>query len=226
MPTDGDANLFWVGEALAPPYPSAVFIDDANHRRLLRTSKPINWVIDQPPNVRITGLQHPDRGTIGGSRADRDYPMSTHVHDDDIAGFEHGHELLFDIGPEALAVDRSVEDARRREPVDPQSAEEGQHAPVAMRGEAAQALSSLPPAPQRCHIGLDPCLVDEDQLFRIKTRLPRAPAFPPSRDVGAGLLKGEQRFLNRRPSRRRNCHTVSCDTFTPSDHAATDAVSG
>lgn len=35
------------------------------------------------------------------------------VHDDDVAWFEHWHELLRDIGPEALAVDRPVEDARR-----------------------------------------------------------------------------------------------------------------
>src|SRR3546814_14572684 len=64
------------------------------------------------------------------------------VHDDDVAGFEHGHELLLDIGPEALAVDRPVEDARRRQPIAAQRAEEGQRAPVAMRGEAAQALAA------------------------------------------------------------------------------------
>jgi putative transposase len=29
--------------------------------------------------VRITGRYRPDRGTIGGSRADRDYRMSTHA---------------------------------------------------------------------------------------------------------------------------------------------------
>src|SRR3984893_11527602 len=48
------------------------------------TSNPTKWVIDQPPTVRITGRHRPDRGTIGGSRADRDYRMSTydnaHVH--------------------------------------------------------------------------------------------------------------------------------------------------
>src|SRR5579862_4598100 len=46
------------------------------------------------------------------------------IHDDDITRFEGGHELLFDIGPEALAVDRSVKDARSSEPIKPQSAEE------------------------------------------------------------------------------------------------------
>ncbi|MGC2221035.1 MAG: hypothetical protein WA624_01005 [Methylocella sp.] len=42
------------------------------------TSKPTKWVIDQPPILRITGRYRPDRDTIGGSRADRDYRMSTY----------------------------------------------------------------------------------------------------------------------------------------------------
>ena len=67
-------------------------------------------------------------------------------------GFRIGDELLLDIGAEALAVDRPVEDARRGEPVAAQRAEEGQRAPVAMRGEAAQAL--CPSAPSRA---AEPC---------------------------------------------------------------------
>jgi hypothetical protein len=31
------------------------------------------------PTVRITGQRRPDRGTIGGSSANRDYRMSTYV---------------------------------------------------------------------------------------------------------------------------------------------------
>jgi hypothetical protein len=34
------------------------------------------------------------------------------IHDDDVAGFENRHELLSDIGTEALAADWPVEDAR------------------------------------------------------------------------------------------------------------------
>ena len=117
------------------------------------------------------------------------------VHDDDVAGLEHRHELLLDIGAEALTVDRPIEDARRRQPVVAQSAEESQRAPVAMRGEAAQALASRPPAVERCHVGLDPGLVDEDQPPRVETGLNRPPSLPPTGDVGAGLLKGEQRFF-------------------------------
>jgi hypothetical protein len=34
------------------------------------------------------------------------------VHDDDVAGLEDRNELLLDIGAEAFAVDRTVEDTR------------------------------------------------------------------------------------------------------------------
>jgi hypothetical protein len=43
------------------------------------TSNPTKQVIDEPPTVRITGQRRPDRGTIGGSSANRDYRMSTYV---------------------------------------------------------------------------------------------------------------------------------------------------
>ena len=94
------------------------------------------------------------------------------VHDDDVALFDGWRELLFDMGAEAFAVDRSVEDARRREPVVSQRAQECQRAPMAMRREAAQALAFRPLTAQRRHVCLDPGLVDEDEMARIETRLP------------------------------------------------------
>ena len=94
-----------------------------------------------------------------------------------------------------MAVDRTVEDARSGKPVAAQGAEEGQRAPVAMRGEAAQALASRSPAASRSHVGLDPGLVDEDQPPRVEAGLPGSPTLPSAGNVGAGLLKGEQRFM-------------------------------
>ena len=87
-------------------------------------------------------------------------------------GLRTRNELLFDIGAEAFAVDRAVEDARGGELVAAQGAEEGQRPPVAMRRKAAQPLALGPPAAQRRHVGLDPGLVDEDQTPRIETGLP------------------------------------------------------
>jgi hypothetical protein len=117
------------------------------------------------------------------------------VHDDDVAGLQHRYELLLDIGAEASAVDRSVKDTRRGELVAAQRAEEGQRAPMAVRGIAAQSLALRPPSAQRRHVGLDPGLVDEDQPLGVEPGLPGAPALPPARDVRTGLLKSEQGFF-------------------------------
>ena len=66
---------------------------------------------------------------------------------------------------------------------------------MTVRRKAAQALASGSPAAQRGHVGLDPGLVDEHQAVWIEAILQAAPALPPSRDVGAALLKGEQSFF-------------------------------
>jgi len=117
------------------------------------------------------------------------------VQDDDVAGFEHRNELLLDIGTEALAIDRAVEDARGCELVAAQSPEEGQGAPVAVWGEAPDPLTLRSPSPQGGHIGLDPGLVDEHQAPWIEAGLPGPPALPPTGDGRTGSLKGEQRFF-------------------------------
>lgn len=113
------------------------------------------------------------------------------VHDDDIARFEHGHELLLDPSAEALAVDWPIEDARGRQSVRAQCAEEGERSPVAMRGKAAQALALRPPSAQRSHVGFDPGFVDEHQPARIEVGLEGAPAPSSSGNVGSSLLKGK-----------------------------------
>ncbi|MDQ6702695.1 MAG: hypothetical protein M3Z96_06130 [Pseudomonadota bacterium] len=75
IPTHHSINLFWNGRALAPPQPPTGIVDQTAVI-FCETSKPTKWVIDQPPILRITGRCLPDRDTIGGSRAARDYRMS------------------------------------------------------------------------------------------------------------------------------------------------------
>ena len=147
--------------------------------------------------IRRVGRQIPEPGVGGADHlAYRSGLVGAEVvHDNNVAGFEDRYELLLDIGAKALAIDRPVEHARRRQPVAAQRAEEGQRAPVTVRGEAAQALALLPPTAQRRHVGLDPRLIDEHQPPWIEIPLKGAPAPPPADDVGAGLLKGEQRFF-------------------------------
>ena len=64
------------------------------------------------------------------------------VHDDDVAGPERRDEHLLDIGEEALAVDRAVDDAGRVDAVAAQRGQEGQRAPAAVRHLGDQPLAA------------------------------------------------------------------------------------
>ena len=141
----------------------------------------------QVPESCASGLDHlPDGDRLMGAEI---------VHDDDVAGLERADELLFDIGAEALAVDRPVEDARGGKSVAAQRAQKGQRAPVAVWGKGAQPLAFRPPAAQRRHVGLDPGFVDENQASRIEAGLPGPPSAATAGDISAGLFKSEQCFF-------------------------------
>ena len=114
------------------------------------------------------------------------------VENNDVALAQGWQEKVLNIGAEAFAIDRSVEDAGCRELVMAERAEEREGAPVTVRREAAQAGAFGPPAPQRGHVGLDPGLIDEDEPARVEPGLPGSPAPAPTRDVGASLFEGEQ----------------------------------
>jgi hypothetical protein len=117
------------------------------------------------------------------------------VDDDDIARLERRDEDLLDIGEEAVAVDRPVDDAWSGDAIAAERGEEGQRASPALRRRGDELLASRCPATQGRHVGLGPGLVDEDQPRRVKPALIELPLPPPSRHVGAILLGGEQRFF-------------------------------
>lgn len=102
---------------------------------------------------------------------------------------------MLHVSAKAFAVDRAVEDARCRELVMAECAEECEGTPVTVRGEAAQAHPFGAPAPQRGHAGLDPGLIDEDEPARIKSGLPGSPTPALTRGVGANLFEREQWFF-------------------------------
>ena len=133
----------------------------------------------------------------------------------DVALLKNRDELLFDVGVQAFAIDRAIEDARGRELVAAQGAEEGKRAPVAIRYEAPQAGALRSPSAHRSHADFDPGFIDEDQAARIEAR----PAMIASAAVGgrrrSGLAQGRTAFLNRSPSRRRNSQTVLYEPQTP-----------
>jgi len=64
-----------------------------------------------------------------------------------------------------------------------------------MRGLGHKPAAFRTPAAQRCHIRLDPSLVDEDETGWIDAGLTRLPAFTFARDVWPILLAGEQAFF-------------------------------
>ena len=117
------------------------------------------------------------------------------VEDDDVAFFQGWDENLLDIGGETLAVDGAVDHERRFDPIAAEGGDKGHRFPVAMRGLGHKPAASRTPAAQRCHIRLDPSLVDEDETGWIDAGLTRFPAFTFARDVWPILLAGEQAFF-------------------------------
>jgi hypothetical protein len=117
------------------------------------------------------------------------------VHDDDVARQKRWHEDLLDIRQEASAIDRTVKDARRIDPVGAQRCEEGERPPFAERHLGKEAAAPRASSMQARHVGLGPGLVDEDEPRRIELSLVLLPALTPPFDVGPILLGGVQAFF-------------------------------
>lgn len=117
------------------------------------------------------------------------------VHDDDIACFERRQKYLFDICLERDAIDRTIEYARCRQSVTPQSTQEGQRSPMTMRCKAAQPFAFQRPPSKRGHIGFNPGLVDEDKPAGIKPALQGKPSPSPPGNIATGLFKSQKRFF-------------------------------
>jgi len=64
-----------------------------------------------------------------------------------------------------------------------------------MRGLADEALAAGTPPTQRCHVGLDPGLVDEYEPTGINPMLMSFPAGAAPSDVGTVLFAGAQAFF-------------------------------
>ena len=142
----------------------------------------------------------PDRGALVRAEV---------VHDDDVAGPQRRHQHPLDVEPEAVAVDRAVEEPGGLDAVTAQRGEEGHGLPVAMRHRGLQPLAARRPAAQRRHVGLGPGLVDEHQAGGIDPALVLHPLRPPARHVRTLPLGRDQRlFLCVSPSAWTNSHTV------------------
>ena len=117
------------------------------------------------------------------------------IENDDVAWGQGRREHLLDIGCEQLAIDRSVDHPGRVDAIVPQGGDEGQRLPVAVRHARIKTLPAQAPAAQRCHVGLDPGLIDEDQAPGVNLVLMGLPACALERDVAAGLLGRQYGFF-------------------------------
>ena len=87
---------------------------------------------------------------------------------------------------------------------------------MSMRNAGAQPLAFLCAPAFARHVGRGPGLVDEDEPFRIEIELALEPGFAPRLYVRAVLLaRMGGLFLNVRPQRSRNVHSVARLAFTP-----------
>jgi hypothetical protein len=73
------------------------------------------------------------------------FVTAKNIEDDDIAGRECGDQELLDIGAEAFAIDRAVEDAGRADAVGAQGCDESELTLASMGSLADQALPARPP---------------------------------------------------------------------------------
>ena len=117
------------------------------------------------------------------------------VHDDNVAWRENREENLLDISEEACAVNRSVDDAGRGEPVATQRRQESERPPFAERRFGDEAFASGASAMGARHVGFRPGLVDEDKPPRIDPRLTRLPPLTPPGDVRTVLFGGAKAFF-------------------------------
>ena len=147
--------------------------------------------------VGAVGGQVEQMRADGGNRAAHapDFMTGQIVHNDAVARLERGGENLFDIGDEAWAIDRAVEDGGGGELVRPQGGNDGRGLPVAVgdfRDEAgATATAAIAPG----HLRLERGLVQEDEPVPIEVGGLGTPALPGRPDIRSVLFGGVQDFF-------------------------------
>ena len=103
-------------------------------------------------------------------------------------GAQRWDEHPLDVDAEDFAIDRAVDDHRRRDPVEPEPGDEGGGAPVAVRQARPQALAARSAAAEAGHLRVQPGFVDEYEPLGVELRLAGEPGEARFRDIGALLL--------------------------------------
>ena len=119
------------------------------------------------------------------------------VHDDPVAWAERRDQNLFDIGHEAQAIDRAVEDGRGGQLVGAEGGNDGGRLPVAGGDFRDEAGAAPPAAIAPGHLRLERGLVQEDEPVAVELRRLGAPALPGYYDIRPLLFGGVQDFFLR-----------------------------
>ena len=117
------------------------------------------------------------------------------IQNDDIAGSQGGNENRLDVEPEPFTVDRTIDEPRGIDAVATQCRQEGHRLPATVRNFGVQPHPARRPSAQRCHVGLGPGLIDEDEALRLDATLILDPLRPPPRHVGPVALASHQAFF-------------------------------
>ena len=135
--------------------------------------------------VRAVGWQVPEGGPGGldGALDAGDLVGPEIVGNDDVAGLQGRHQDLFDVGAEALAIDRAVEDPRCGQPRDPQRGEKRAGLPAPAGGVVVDARAARCPAVPPKQMGGEAGFVQTHEVGDIPGRRRRVPRDPRGRDV-------------------------------------------
>lgn len=153
--------------------------------------------------VRTVGRQIEELGARGLDRFAHAFDLvrAEIVEHDDVARTQLGRQGLLDIGQEARAVDRAVEDAGRRKAVVAQRGDDRRGFPMAVGYRAHDPRPAACPSVTARQGRGRPGLVEEHEPLRAQIRLARAPGAPRRGDVRAVLLSGMLRlFFRVRPA--------------------------
>lgn len=117
------------------------------------------------------------------------------VEDDRVAMRQLWNKHLLNIGEEAFAIDRAIEDVRSDDAGSGQPGDEGLGQPMAVRNIRDAPFAHRTPAIKRRHVGLGPCLIDTDKTRDVNVRLHPEPRGAPPGHVGPLLFGGVKRFF-------------------------------
>lgn len=112
-----------------------------------------------------------------------------------VARMQTRPEDLLKINRKDFTIDRSIDQKRCFNLFMAQRGNEGRTLPMTVRQSAQTTFASGTTAIQTGQLGVQPCLINKDQLTNIPTALLAAPLCPRLLNVGPVLLGGARRFF-------------------------------